>query len=234
MCMRYEKVKLAVCWHYRIFGYCRSDYQVAKRKAKSPTLELSWEQPPEGSSLPLFSFSSFYAVAVVVEGSKSQQVQVWASLKAPLPIHRPKGELAGLKWRDMGASWASPIPAKSYCLRLPVRCSEEDPTIIKDMPKPLLQPPSPHPSLKVQPHNLRGCMEVVMRIIEVHYRFLMHFQSQKLWKSLENFGIFLVLNSLILTWFLERKFKYEMELFIFLRNRSFDVHMSCAQCLKLT
>ena len=148
---------------------------MAKRKAKSPTLELSWERPPEGSSLPLFSFSSFYAVAVVVEGSKSQQVQVWASLKAPLPIHRPKGELAGLKWRDMGASWASPIPAKSYCLRLPVRCSEEDPTIIKDMPKPLLQPPSPHPSLKVQPHNLRGFMgwlvvEAVMRlpwIIEV-------------------------------------------------------------------
>jgi len=119
--------------------------------------------------LPLFSFSYFYAVAVVVEGSKSQQVQVWASLKAPLPIHRPKGELAGLKWRDMGASWASPIPAKSYCLRLPVRCSEEDPTIIKDMPKPLLQPPSPHPSLKVQPHNLRGFMgwlvvEAVMRL----------------------------------------------------------------------
>ena len=173
---------------------------MAKRKAKSPTLELSWERPPEGSSLPLFSFSYFYAVAVVVEGSKSQQVQVWASLKAPLPIHRPKGELAGLKWRDMAASWASPIPAKSYCLRLPVRCSEEDPTIIKDMPKPLLQPPSPHPSLKVQPHNLPGCMGwsvVVMRllpwIIEVHYRFLMHFQSQKLWKSLENFGIFLVL-----------------------------------------
>lgn len=171
---------------------------MAKRKAKSPTLELSLVRPPEGSSLPLFSFSSFSVAAVVVEGSKKgQQVQVWASLKAPLPIHRPKGELAGLKWRDMGASWASPIPAKSYCLRLPVRCSEEDPTIIKDMPKPLLQPPSPHPSLKVQPRNLRGCMGwsvAVMRltwITEVLQIFNAFFKAKNFADSVFNLEIFL-------------------------------------------
>ena len=136
---------------------------MAKRKAKSLTLELSWVRQPEGSSLLLSSSFSCSAVAVVAEGSKSQQV--WGSmgaLRAPLLIHHPKGLKLGLNWRDTGASWASPTPAKScYLPPLPAPCTCM--AITKDMPKPL----RPHRSLKVQPRNLPGCMAWSLRIIEV-------------------------------------------------------------------
>ena len=151
----------AQCWHYRIFGYCRSDYQVAKRKVKSLTLELLWALPQAGFSSHSYFFSSF-AVVVVVEESKNQQVQTCQDRPQP-QIQARKGDL---KWSDTGVSWGLLILAKNCYLV----------QHIKDMLR-LLQPrpPWPRQNWRVQLHNLLGCTEwQTMRpwIIEVLKDFL--------------------------------------------------------------